>query len=51
VKSIFEARKPSEEINYIPFKKLHNKFLLWFGVKPTSVVATMREGIRIPSED
>jgi len=39
IRDVFELNKPSEEINYQPFaKKLHNKFLLWHGVRPTSIV-------------
>jgi hypothetical protein len=50
VREIFEIDKPSEKITYLPFeKKVHNKFLLWHGVKACSAFATLREGIRLPS--
>lgn len=34
----------------MPFqKKLHNKFLLWHGARASSVLAIMREGLRMPA--
>jgi len=36
----------------MPFeRKLHNKFLLWFGCRPTSVVATLRNGLRLQTAE
>jgi hypothetical protein len=49
VQAIFDCQKPSEKISFMPFQKLSNKFLLWHGVRASSVVATMREGLRMPS--
>lgn len=52
VKGIFEIEKPSQKLAYLPFeKKLHNKFLLWAGVKPSSVLTTMRDGLLIPAQE
>jgi hypothetical protein len=34
VRNIFEIYKPSEKLRFTPFEtKIHNKFLLWQGVK------------------
>ena len=49
MQAIFDVQKPSEKISYLPFAKLHNKFLLWHGVRASSVLATMRQGLRMPS--
>lgn len=36
----------------MPFeKKLHNKFLLWHGLKTQSVVGALKNGVRTPSND
>jgi Poly(ADP-ribose) polymerase catalytic domain len=52
VKGIFEIEKPSEKLSYLPFeKKLHNKFLLWAGVRANSVLATMRDGLLVPGQE
>lgn len=49
MQAVCEVDKPSQKVNYSPFeKKLHNKFLLWHGVKPNSLLAVMREGARLP---
>ena len=48
--TVFEVEKPSESLLYRQFdKKLGNKFLLWHGCKQTSLVATFRQGLQIPS--
>ena len=48
VKHVFHAEKPSQKLSFMPFeRRLHNKFLLWFGCRSTSVAATLREGIRM----
>lgn len=49
---MYSLEKPSESLTYRPFdRKLHNKFLLWSGCKQTSLVATLRHGLRMPSID
>lgn len=49
VRDIYDLYKPSEKLRFAPFEnKLHNKFLLWNGVKPQSMAATLRDGIRMP---
>ena len=51
VRGIYSLTKASETINYRPFhKKLHNKFLLWQGVKLCQAVATLRSGLRLPEK-
>jgi hypothetical protein len=48
--TVFEVEKPSESLLYRQFnKKLGNKFLLWHGCKQTSLVATLRQGLSMPS--
>jgi hypothetical protein len=48
IKNIFEVYKASERLRYQPFEHtLHNKFLLWHGVRHTSVVSVLREGLKI----
>ena len=50
--TVFALEKPSESLTYRPFeRKLHNKFLLWAGCKQTSLVATLRHGLKMPSID
>jgi hypothetical protein len=52
VRNIYEIEKPSEKLSFLPFEKnLHNKFLLWFGCKTTSLAANLREGLRLPSKE
>lgn len=35
----------------MPFeKRVHNKFMLWHGIKPQSVVSTLQNGLRMPVE-
>ena len=42
--------KPSEKLRFWPFeKKIHNKFLLWSGVKTSSLPEVLRSGIRMPN--
>ena len=52
VKNVFSVSKPAEKLTYRPFqKKIHNKFLLWHGSRQTSLLANMREGLRVqPNE-
>jgi hypothetical protein len=50
VRSIFSIEKPSQTVLYKQFgKKLHNKFLLWAGCRQTSIVSTLRNGLKMPS--
>ena len=50
IRNIFSIEKPSEKLSYLPFEKnLPNKFLLWAGCRSTSLVATLREGLRMPT--
>jgi len=35
----------------MPFEKLTNKYLLWHGCRATSVVANLREGLRVPKPE
>jgi hypothetical protein len=52
VRNIYEIEKPSEKLSYMPFEnKLHNKFMLWYGCKTTSLAANLREGLRLPSKE
>lgn len=52
IRNIYRADKPSERLSYLPFEKtLHNKFLLWHGCRLTSVMANLREGLRMPSRE
>ena len=52
VRHIFEVVKPTEKLRYQPFeKRLHNKFLLWHGCRPTSLASNLREGLRLPSKE
>jgi len=52
VQNVYEIYKPSEKLRFIPFeKKIHNKFLLWHGMKTQSIVSSLRNGIRLPSSD
>ena len=44
--------KPSQKISYLPFqKRLHNKFLLWYGCRQTSALTVLREGVKLPSQE
>lgn len=52
MRDVYEIYKPSENLKYMPFEnKMHNKFLLWHGVKTQGLVSTLRDGIRMPSAD
>jgi len=36
----------------MPFEKaLHNKFLLWIGVKATSLASVLRNGLKVPPSE
>lgn len=50
IQSIFSIGKASEKLRFKPFEtKMHNKFLLWHGVKQCNVASILREGVRLPS--
>ena len=52
LRNIFEVSKPSEKLRYSPFdKKMHNKFLLWQGIRTQSLPSVLRNGIRMPSNE
>lgn len=52
VKNIFEVNKASEKLRFQPHEAaLHNKFLLWHGVKQTSVPAVLRDGLRVAPQE
>jgi hypothetical protein len=41
--------KASEKLRFKPFEdRIHNKFLLWHGVKQCNLASTLREGLRVP---
>ena len=48
IKGIYEINKATEKLNFLPFEhSLHNKFLLWHGVKLNSLASVLREGLKI----
>lgn len=50
--TVYQIDKPSETLLYSSFdRKLHNKFMLWYGCRQSSLVATMRHGLRMPSQE
>ena len=50
VRGIYEIYKPSEKLKYTPFEtKMHNKFLLWQGIKTQSLASVLRDGVRTPA--
>ena len=52
LKSVFSLYKSSEKLRYLPFeKRMHNKFLLWHGVRQSSLAINLREGLKLPSSD
>jgi hypothetical protein len=52
IQNVFEISKASEQLRFSPFEQsLHNKFLLWSGIKSTSLPAQLMNGFQIPSRD
>ena len=52
VRNVYHTEKPSQKISFLPFeRRVHNKFLLWYGCRQTSLVANMREGLRMPASE
>ena len=52
VKNVYHAEKPSQRLSFMPFeRRLHNKFLLWYGCRPTSAASIMREGIKLQAPE
>lgn len=52
VRNVYSVYKPSEKLRFEPFeRKIHNKFLLWHGVKTQALAVTLRNGIRMPNAD
>ena len=49
---MFEVQKSTDNLRFSPFeKRVHNKFLLWHGCRPTSLPAIFREGLRMPTKE
>ncbi|CDW73944.1 poly [Stylonychia lemnae] len=49
LRGIYTTKKLSEQLRFIPFEKqLHNKFLLWHGVKQVNLASNLREGLKMP---
>jgi poly [ADP-ribose] polymerase 1 len=44
---IFKIRRKNEERRYKPFKKLHNRKLLWHGSRVTNFVGILSHGLKI----
>lgn len=52
VRHAYHLEKPSQKLSFMPFeKKVHNKFLMWYGCRQSSTVATLREGIRLQAPE
>jgi poly [ADP-ribose] polymerase 1 len=47
VLEIFKVRRENEHRRYKPFKKLHNRKLLWHGSRLTNFVGILSQGLRI----
>ena len=44
---MFEVKRPQEELRFFPFRKVHNRFLLWHASRLTNYVGIFKEGLRI----
>ncbi|KAL1117298.1 hypothetical protein AAG570_004624 [Ranatra chinensis] len=47
IEDVFKVKRPNEEKRYKPFKKLHNKKLLWHGSRVTNYAGILSQGLRI----
>ncbi|XP_022914189.2 poly [ADP-ribose] polymerase [Onthophagus taurus] len=47
IERIFEIKRSGEEKRYKPFKKLHNRKLLWHGSRRTNYAGILSQGLRI----
>lgn len=47
IDEVFKVRRHGEERKYKPFKKLHNKKLLWHGSRLTNYAGILSQGLRI----
>lgn len=47
VEAIFKVRRSGEEKRYKPFRKLHNRRLLWHGSRLTNYVGILSHGLKI----
>ncbi len=49
LEAIFSVNKASEMLRFMPFEtRIHNKFLLWHGVKSVCLPSVLREGLKLP---
>lgn len=52
LRDVFQVYRPADELRYWSFdQKLHNKTLLFAGVKQSSLAATLKNGLRMPHKD
>jgi poly [ADP-ribose] polymerase 1 len=47
VEDVFKVKREGEAARYKPFKKLHNRQLLWHGSRLTNFVGILKNGLRI----
>ncbi|GBP32813.1 Poly polymerase [Eumeta japonica] len=47
IKQIFKVMRENEDKRYKPFKKLHNRRLLWHGSRTTNFTGIISQGLRI----
>ncbi|XP_050310535.1 poly [ADP-ribose] polymerase [Anthonomus grandis grandis] len=47
VQDVFVVRREGEERRYKPFKKMHNRKLLWHGSRTTNFAGILSQGLRI----
>nr|XP_034188082.1 poly [ADP-ribose] polymerase [Osmia lignaria] len=47
IENVFVVKRQGEESRYKPFKKLHNRKLLWHGSRTTNFAGILSQGLRI----
>lgn len=47
LQNVFVVRRHGEDLRYKPFKKLHNRMLLWHGSRLTNFAGILSQGLRI----
>ncbi|XP_050521530.1 poly [ADP-ribose] polymerase [Daktulosphaira vitifoliae] len=51
IKDVFKVIRTGEEKRYKPFKKLHNRKILWHGSRITNFAAILSQGLRIAPKE
>lgn len=47
VEDVFKIKREGEDVRYKPFKKLHNRQLLWHGSRLTNYVGILKNGLKV----